>query len=79
MKRDVLTARNVLGTMVIRPALVYGREQAIWSSLFSLNVQAMQNSKKVVQISLDTNSRPALVHVNDVALGPHYAVENRSI
>jgi nucleoside-diphosphate-sugar epimerase len=71
MERDVLAARDVLDTMVVRLALVYGREYTIWSSFFKPILEAVKSIKKEVQIPLEAESRPGLVHVDDVASGLH--------
>ena len=76
MERDVLNARGVLDTVVVRPALVYGREHAIWSSFFGPVLEASKSgSDEVVKISLEPTSRPGLVHVDDLAEGLRCAVE----
>lgn len=76
MERDVLNARGVLDAIVLRPALVYGREHAIWSSFFGPVLEASKSgSDKVVKIALEPTSRPGLVHVDDLAEGLRCAVE----
>ncbi|MCJ1458957.1 hypothetical protein MMC28_009334 [Mycoblastus sanguinarius] len=75
MERDVLAARDVLDTMIVRPALVYGREHTIWTSFFAPILQAAKSGQEVVKIPLDVKSRPGLVHVDDAAFGLHCAVD----
>ena len=79
MERDVLSARDVLDTLVVRPALVYGRDHPIWTSFFGPVVEAATTTSGtddvVVEIPLEPTSRPALVHVDDVAEGLRCAVE----
>ena len=76
MERDVLGARDVLDTVVVRPALVYGREHAIWSSFFRPVLEAAKSGNEgAVAIPLDPRSRPGLVHVDDVAEGLRCAIE----
>ena len=77
MERDVLGARDVLDTVVVRPALVYGRDHAIWTSFFGPVLEAATNAKEtdVVEIPLEPTSRPGLVHVDDVAEGLRCAIE----
>lgn len=83
MERDALAARDVLDVMVVRPALIYGRESAIWASFFGPVVEAVAKEKGgeeddervTVKIPLNPMSRPALVHVDDVAQGLQCAVE----
>ena len=79
MERDVLKARDVLDVVVVRPALVYGREHAIWGSFFGPVLEAARkngtDNEAVVKIPLEPTSRPGLVHVDDVAEGLRCAVE----
>lgn len=46
MERLVLNARDVLDTVVVRPALVYGREHAVWSSFFGPVLEAAKSGKE---------------------------------
>ena len=77
MERDVLGARDVLDTVIVRSALVYGREHGIWGGLFGpiLEAAKKQGEETVVQVRLEPTSRPSLVHVDDVAQGLLCAVE----
>lgn len=77
LERAVLGARDVLDVMVVRPALVYGRSCAIWTSLFEplLLAAREKDGEKVVQIHAGEDSRPGLVHVDDVASAFHAAIE----
>lgn len=80
LERDVLGARDVLDTVVVRPALVYGREHAIWSSFFGPVVKAAKGAShddddRIVRLPLDPECRWGLVHVDDVAEGLRCAVE----
>ncbi len=75
LEQAVLGSSDVLDTMVIRPALVYGRSCAIWTSFFEPIYTAAQTGADVVSVPADPESRPGLVHVDDVATGFHAAVE----
>ncbi|KAN0117768.1 NAD(P)-binding protein [Hyaloscypha variabilis] len=80
LEREVLSARDVLDVMVVRPALVYGRSCAIWTGLFEPLFQAAKaGSGEVVKVAADEESRPGLVHVDDVAAGFHAAVDKLPI
>ncbi|CAF9928843.1 hypothetical protein IMSHALPRED_007757 [Imshaugia aleurites] len=76
MERDVLSAGDVLHTVVVRPSLVYGREHGVWSSFFGPVLDAAERGEEgVVKVPLRLGSRPALVHVDDVAEGMRCVVE----
>ncbi|KAE9377289.1 NAD(P)-binding protein [Stipitochalara longipes BDJ] len=84
LEKEVLEARDVLDVMVVRPALVYGRSCAIWTGFFEPLFQATQAEKggigqDVVKVAADEESRPGLVHVDDVASGFHCAVDKLSL
>jgi nucleoside-diphosphate-sugar epimerase len=75
LEQLVLASDDVLDVMVIRPALVYGRSGAIWSSFFELLYKATQDGKTVVDVPVEPNARPGLIHVDDVATGFHAAID----
>jgi nucleoside-diphosphate-sugar epimerase len=79
VEKEVLDARDVLDVTVIRPALVYGRGCAIWTILFEPLLQAAKGEgndmKGVVKVQADEESRPGLVHVDDVASAFHVAID----
>lgn len=76
-EREILKTevREVLDVLVVRPALVYGRTHAIWSSFFKPVLEAAKAGQSSVQVPLERESRPSLIHVDDVASGLHAAVE----
>jgi nucleoside-diphosphate-sugar epimerase len=75
LEREFLAASDVLDTMVVRAALVYGRSCDIWTTYFDMISKAASSGASSVSINLDPNSRPALVHVDDVGSGLHAAVD----
>ena len=76
IERDVLSARDVLDTVVVRPSLVYGREHAVWGSFFGPVLEAAKGGRnEAVKIPMEPTSRPSLVHVDDVAEGLRCAIE----
>ena len=75
VEEEVLAASDVLDVMIIRPALVYGRSNAIWTSLLQPIHAAVQTNASTVSVAAKPDSRPGLVHVDDVGLGLHCAVE----
>ncbi|KAH8665801.1 hypothetical protein BGZ60DRAFT_431986 [Tricladium varicosporioides] len=79
LEREVLAASDVLDVMVVRPALVYGRSHAIWGMYFGVILDAAKKGEKVVKIAADTDSRPGLIHVDDVASGFYAAIEKLAV
>lgn len=69
LERQFLDASDVLDTMVVRPALVYGRSCEIWTEYFDILVKAKNTGDLTASIGLDPNSRPALAHVDDIGSG----------
>lgn len=84
LEKAVLSARDVLDIMIIRPALVYGHSSAIWTSLFSplssaAKSQSQSTANTIVEVAADPDSRPGLVHVDDVASGFHCAIDKLAL
>ncbi|KAG4419085.1 hypothetical protein IFR04_007777 [Cadophora malorum] len=75
LEQEVLAASDILDVMVVRPALVYGRSSAIWTSLFQPILDAAKAGSQTVSVAAELESRPALVHVDDVATGFHAAID----
>ena len=76
IERDVLSARDALDTVIVRPSLVYGREHAIWGSFFGPVLEAAKGGRdEAVKIPLESTCRLSLVHVDDVAEGLRCAIE----
>jgi len=75
LEQEVLAAADVMDVMVVRPALVYGRAGAIWSSLFEQIHAAAENGASTVTLKIEPDSRPGLIHVDDVASGFHVAID----
>ncbi len=77
VEEGVLAARDLLNLMLIRPALMYGSSYVIWTSLFEPLHKAAQSQPQpdAVRVPADEDSRPGLVHVNDVASSSHAAIE----
>jgi nucleoside-diphosphate-sugar epimerase len=79
LENQVIASKDVLDVMVVRPALVYGRSSSIWSSFFEPLRKAAQNGVASVSIPLEADSRPGLIHVDDVASGFHAAIDKLSL
>ena len=75
LEKDILDSSDVLDVMIIRPALVYGRSNDIWSSLLEPIYSAVQSGASSAAVAVEPDSRPGLVHVDDVGSGLHCAVE----
>lgn len=64
---------------LICPA-IYGCEGTIWTTFILPLLEASRKGMSVpVEVPLDANSRPALIHIDDVASGYQLAIEIRSI
>lgn len=79
LEKEVLAASDVLDVMIVRPALVYGRSNAIWTSLLQPIYSAAQSGASTVSVATEPDSRPGLVHVDDVGSGLHCAVEKLAL
>jgi nucleoside-diphosphate-sugar epimerase len=75
LEQEVLAASDVLDVMVVRPALVYGRSNAIWTPLLQPIYSAAQSGASSATVAAEADSRPGLVHVDDVGSGLQCAVE----
>jgi nucleoside-diphosphate-sugar epimerase len=77
-EKEVLAAQHVLDVLIIRPALVYGRAGNIWDIYFEpLSAQAGKSREEnnVIELPIEPDSRPGLIHVDDVAAGFACAIE----
>lgn len=80
LENSILSASDVLDVAILRPALVYGRENTIWTPfILPLLEAARSGGSGSVNIPLEADSRPALIHVDDVATGFQKAIENLSL
>ncbi|KAI9879680.1 MAG: hypothetical protein M1830_007626 [Pleopsidium flavum] len=76
LEQAVLAASNVLDTMIIRLALVYGREHTIWTSVFGPILEvAKAGNTQPVRLHLNPHDMLGLIQVDDVATGIHAAVD----
>ena len=70
LERKLLAARDVLNVIVLRPALLYGRECPIWSEIYFVPVlSAVKEGKSDVELAAKEDAMPVLVHVDDVVSG----------
>lgn len=76
MEKSVLQAADVLDVIILRPALIYGREGTIWAPFIMPVLEAARKgSMSPVEIPLHPDSRPGLIHVDDAARGFVKAIE----
>lgn len=75
MEKDVLAVTDVLDVVVVRPALLYGREHSIWSMFFAPILAAAKAGADHVRLPIHELSLPGLCHVDDAASGLQAAVE----
>ncbi|KAG9229200.1 hypothetical protein BJ875DRAFT_475563 [Amylocarpus encephaloides] len=75
LENETLAASDVLDVMVIRPGLVYGRSHAIWTGFFDAIIDAKEKGQESVALAIEPDSRPGLIHVDDVATGFHVAID----
>jgi nucleoside-diphosphate-sugar epimerase len=75
LEQAILSARDVLDSVIIRPALLYGGPSTLWSLWFGPVQQAIDNgSKGDVTILADASAQPGLIHVDDVVSAIHLTV-----
>ena len=73
----MLAARDVLDVAIVRPSQVYGRTGWIWSAWWGPLLEAKKSkTTKAIEIPSKVESRPAIIHVDDVVSGLH-AVTDR--
>ncbi|KFY06937.1 hypothetical protein V492_07603 [Pseudogymnoascus sp. VKM F-4246] len=76
LEDKVIASSDVLDVAVIRPALIYGYESTIWTSfILPLADAAQTGSRDSIQVPLEPDSKPGLIHVDDVATGFKAIVE----
>ncbi|KAF3393743.1 hypothetical protein F1880_004924 [Penicillium rolfsii] len=75
VEQAVLQAADVLDVMILRPALIYGRESTIWAPYLLSMREAAQKGSTTVEIPLLAHSRPGLIHVDDTAKAFVRAIE----
>jgi nucleoside-diphosphate-sugar epimerase len=80
LEHSILSSSDVLDVAILRPALIYGNENTIWTPFILPLLQAARSgSSGPLNIPLEAGARPALIHVDDVATGFQKAIENLSL
>lgn len=75
LERAFLDAREVLESVVVRPALLYGGSSSLWSLWLSPIAKAgSEGSSSGVHILADAAAQPGLIHVDDVVSAIHLTV-----
>jgi nucleoside-diphosphate-sugar epimerase len=76
LEAAIRASSDVLDVAIVRPALIYGREGTIWTYFMAPLPQAVQKqSTEPVDIALELDSLPGLVHVDDIATAFKCVVE----
>ena len=63
LEQRILEAREVLDIVILRLVQTYGRRSAFWGAFFGAIVEAAKSNKKTVELPMDSNSMPALAHI----------------
>jgi nucleoside-diphosphate-sugar epimerase len=77
LERDIIAAKDLLDSVVIRPALLYGgpgSNDKCWSTFFRPILSGASSSSPKVRVPADAGARLGLVHVDDVVSALHAAV-----
>lgn len=76
LENAVLSSNDTLDVMVLRPALIYGRASKVWPSVVMPLLNAVRNKDhSPLDIPLDPDSRPGLIHVDDAATALQKGIE----
>jgi nucleoside-diphosphate-sugar epimerase len=75
LEQEILASSDVLDVVIVRPAMVYGGPGAIWNGFFGRLLEGASAGAATVEVPAEPDSRPALIHVDDVARGLHAAVD----
>lgn len=80
LENTILENSDLLDIAIVRPGLIYGRENTIWTPFILPLLQAAQKGDTdSVKVNLEPDSRPGLIHVDDVATGFQCIIEKLSI
>lgn len=78
-EQAVLAARDDLDTLVVRPAVVYGRGSHVLSLLFGALAKAAETNAPSVELPADRAAIISLIHVDEVANALRCAAERLSL
>jgi nucleoside-diphosphate-sugar epimerase len=75
VERLILANQDLLDVMIVRPAVVYGRDNPLWAFLFQPLLTAALEGTEAVSVKADPDAMIPLVHLDDAVSGLHQAVE----
>ena len=67
LERLVLSSRDVLDVLIVRPAQMYGRASSAWTPLFAPLGKAVSGGEATCKIPMPNTSQSPVIHVDDVA------------
>lgn len=79
LERAILDAKDVLDSVIVRPALLYGGQSSLWSLWLSPIHKAATAGAKEVNIAAKPDARPGLIHVDDVVSAIHLVVSKHAL
>jgi len=80
LENAILSSSEILDIAILRPSLIYGHENTVWTPFILPLLQASRSgSSDPVTIPLQGDAKPSLIHVDDVASGFQKAIENLSL
>lgn len=80
LENSILGSSDLLDVAIVRPGLIYGRENTIWTPFILPLLQAAQKGEAdSLKVNLEPDSRPGLIHVDDVATGFQCVIERLSL
>jgi nucleoside-diphosphate-sugar epimerase len=74
-EQAILASRADIDVAIVRPALVYGRGEGIRDPWWSPILAAKGKPDTKIEIPARKDTRPSLVHVDDVVSGLHAAID----
>lgn len=74
-EEQVLSMRDYLDVLILRPGIVYGRSGTTWTAMFKPLLEATKNEQEEVILDFDATTMMPIVHVDDVAQGVVKGVE----
>lgn len=80
LEKSILGSADILDVAILRSALIYGYEGTIWTPFFLPLVEASRSGNPdSIQVPLNSDAKPGLIHVDDVATGFQKVIEKLSL